>query len=103
MDANVESPDRCLICRNLEIAVPLEHGYSLSSITKQSSKGCKTCMLVGDAVVAIAGKDAQLDDIKVGWDTMRLQGLRIVVGSLSLEKFLYGIDMYTAEGNSSSH
>lgn len=36
--------------------------------------------------------------ICVGWDTMRIQGLRIVVGRAETAQFLYSIDMFAAKG-----
>ncbi len=88
---------RCAICGNLDISTPLEYGHSLVSILQQASHGCKTCSLLCNAVMALC-EEVALDEVKVGWDTNRIQGLRIVVGAISSNVFLHGIDMFTTYG-----
>lgn len=85
----------CQTCHNLEAATPIEHGQKLTAILDIALSGCATCSLVSSAVMKLRPEQPAVDDIKVGWDNMRMQGLRIVVGKWSDGTFLFAIDMYT--------
>lgn len=88
----------CDICHKLEAATPIGHGQKLTVILDKARDGCTTCSLVSAAVLRLRPEQPVVDDIKVGWDNMRIQGLRIVVGKWSEDEFLFAIDMYTEAG-----
>ena len=89
---------RCETCHGLEAATPVEHGKKLTVILETALGGCATCSLVSSAVMQLRPDQPAVDEIKVGWDTMRIQGLRIVVGKWADGTFLFAIDMYTEAG-----
>ncbi|KAI9167872.1 hypothetical protein HJFPF1_04012 [Paramyrothecium foliicola] len=69
----------------------------IGELSGQAADGCKYCKLVSDAVTRFHDEEPKLKMLIVGWDTMRIQGLRIVVGDES-RRFLYGLDMYGSAG-----
>jgi hypothetical protein len=97
----------CSRCKGLDEAVPLQHGSTLQDIVRVAAGGCRTCDLVSKVVLAVIAAlpaddqyPSSIDDLAVAWDTMRIDGTRIVVGLGSPTTFLFGIDLYAPKGDS---
>jgi hypothetical protein len=97
----------CSTCKGLDEAVPLQHGLALQNILKVAASGCTTCDLIGKVVLtifaALPADDehySRIYDLTIAWDTMRIDGMRIVVGLSTPATFLFGIDLYAPKGDS---
>ncbi|OAQ90114.1 heterokaryon incompatibility protein [Purpureocillium lilacinum] len=95
-DADINA-SACALCNGLVDAVPLDHGHRLTLLRRQAAQGCRTCELVSDAVLAINQEEQPSENLRVGWDTMRIRGLRVVVGADVTGLFLFGIDLYSPD------
>ena len=94
-DADINA-SACALCNGLVDAVPLDHGHRLSLLRRLAGQGCRTCEVVSDAVLAINLEEEPSEKLRVGWDTMRIRGLRVVVGADVTGLFLFGIDLYSS-------
>lgn len=85
----------CHVCKDLGESLPLQQGLPLRIILQQSATGCSTCQIISEAVLAVGDDEDELGDLVIGWDMMRIEGCRVVVGSADTGQFVYGIDVYS--------
>jgi hypothetical protein len=86
----------CSVCKGLDESVSLDYGVPLLHIRRSATDGCQTCGLLLRSALSLNGLEDT--NLTIGWDMMRLDGLRIVVGSIEPRVFLFGLDMFVADG-----
>jgi hypothetical protein len=88
----------CSTCKDLDKSLSLDHGTPLIYIRKSYATGCQTCGVLLRSVLTLKDDGIQDTNLMIGWDTTRIDGLRIVVGSIEPRGFLFGIDMFVRDG-----
>ncbi|CAH0050391.1 unnamed protein product [Clonostachys solani] len=88
----------CHACKGLDESLPLSQGISLPELASVAAQGCDTCDLLCRSIEAIGEAEAEERSLRLGWDTNRIQGLRVVVGRHDTGQFLYSIDMSPCSG-----
>lgn len=89
----------CHACKGLDESLPLSQGISLRELASVAAEGCETCDLLCRSIEAIGEEEAEQGSLRLGWDTNRIQGLRVVFGRHDTGQFLYSIDMSPYKGD----
>ena len=113
----------CSVCKGLDESVCIHgegpgargvcitSGQSLEIIHNAAKKGCPTCTLLADAISKMKPSAIHDQDIKVGWDINRLDGVRVVahraisqgptgeVVDVLRSRFLFSIDIFARPGD----
>ena len=88
----------CSVCKGLDKSLSLYHGTPLMDIRESYVTGCRTCGVLLHSVLALKDDGIKDTNLIIGWDTTRIDGLRIVVGSIEPKGFVLGIDMFVRDG-----
>ncbi|KAK6079503.1 hypothetical protein SCUP234_05672 [Seiridium cupressi] len=96
---------RCLICQDLDESVSAVHGVPLRRIRDSFDEGCgcQTCGLLFQSYSLLKEPNKEEGDVIMGWDAMRLNGLRVVVKQEGKRDILFSADLYCIEGESARY